>query len=114
MDMCREHFITGFPSIRVFRRAHDDIYIGVSARAEGRVCVVLVEGQEGSFVWVFRRAHIGVSEQGKEGRGRLQQGPCSGSLFPTGSHVGSVLCAAVRTVLCCAVLCTTSSLTCVS
>lgn len=29
--MCREHFITGFPSIRVFRRAHDDIYIGVRA-----------------------------------------------------------------------------------
>jgi hypothetical protein len=25
--MCRSHFITGFPSIRVFRRAHDDIYI---------------------------------------------------------------------------------------
>lgn len=27
VDMCRQHFITGFPSIRVFRRAHDDIYI---------------------------------------------------------------------------------------
>jgi len=27
MDMCRSHYITGFPSIRVFRRAHDDIYI---------------------------------------------------------------------------------------
>ena len=25
--MCRSHYITGFPSIRVFRRAHDDIYI---------------------------------------------------------------------------------------
>ncbi|KAI8472288.1 MAG: protein disulfide isomerase [Monoraphidium minutum] len=26
-EMCRSHFITGFPSIRVFRRGHDDIYI---------------------------------------------------------------------------------------
>jgi hypothetical protein len=27
--LCRAHFITGFPSIRVFRRGHDDIYIQV-------------------------------------------------------------------------------------
>jgi hypothetical protein len=27
VDLCRQHFITAFPSIRVFRRAHDDIYI---------------------------------------------------------------------------------------
>ncbi|GBF88082.1 disulfide-isomerase [Raphidocelis subcapitata] len=27
MELCRGHFITGFPSIRVFRRGHDDIYI---------------------------------------------------------------------------------------
>jgi hypothetical protein len=28
-EMCQTHFITGFPSIRVFRRGHDDIYIQV-------------------------------------------------------------------------------------
>jgi hypothetical protein len=27
MELCRAHYITGFPSIRVFRRGHDDIYI---------------------------------------------------------------------------------------
>eukprot|EP00878_Enallax_costatus_P014939 GHUV01015640.1.p1 GENE.GHUV01015640.1~~GHUV01015640.1.p1 ORF type:complete len:356 (+),score=91.19 GHUV01015640.1:823-1890(+) len=27
IELCKQHFITGFPSIRVFRRAHDDIYI---------------------------------------------------------------------------------------
>uniref|UniRef100_A0A383W9Z7 Thioredoxin domain-containing protein n=1 Tax=Tetradesmus obliquus TaxID=3088 RepID=A0A383W9Z7_TETOB len=27
VDLCRSNFITAFPSIRVFRRAHDDIYI---------------------------------------------------------------------------------------
>jgi hypothetical protein len=27
MELCRTHFITGFPSIRVFRRGHDDIVI---------------------------------------------------------------------------------------
>eukprot|EP00775_Hariotina_reticulata_P009534 gene9534-9698_t len=27
VELCRSHFITGFPSIRVFRRSHDDIYI---------------------------------------------------------------------------------------
>ena len=30
VDLCRSNFITAFPSIRVFRRAHDDIYINVS------------------------------------------------------------------------------------
>jgi hypothetical protein len=30
VDLCRNNFITAFPSIRVFRRAHDDIYINVS------------------------------------------------------------------------------------
>ena len=35
-ELCRAHFITGFPSIRVFRRGHDDIYIQVGgARAWG-------------------------------------------------------------------------------
>jgi hypothetical protein len=29
-DLCRTNFITAFPSIRVFRRAHDDIYVNVS------------------------------------------------------------------------------------
>ncbi|KAG2482258.1 hypothetical protein HYH03_018802 [Edaphochlamys debaryana] len=28
VDLCRQHFIQGFPSIRVFRKGHDDIYIG--------------------------------------------------------------------------------------
>ena len=28
VDVCRQHFIQGFPSIRVFRKGHDDIYIG--------------------------------------------------------------------------------------
>lgn len=28
VNMCRSHFITGFPSIRVFRKGHDDIYMG--------------------------------------------------------------------------------------
>mmetsp|Transcript_19130 Transcript_19130/g.32871 ORF Transcript_19130/g.32871 Transcript_19130/m.32871 type:complete len:478 (+) Transcript_19130:28-1461(+) len=28
VNLCREHFIQGFPSIRVFRKGHDDIYIG--------------------------------------------------------------------------------------
>lgn len=27
VELCRSHFITGFPSIRVFRKGHDDIYI---------------------------------------------------------------------------------------
>ncbi|KXZ55092.1 hypothetical protein GPECTOR_3g247 [Gonium pectorale] len=27
MELCRSHFIQGFPSIRVFRKGHDDIYI---------------------------------------------------------------------------------------
>jgi len=26
--LCREHIIQGFPSIRVFRKGHDDVYIG--------------------------------------------------------------------------------------
>ncbi len=28
MELCRQHYIQGFPSIRVFRKGHDDIYIG--------------------------------------------------------------------------------------
>jgi hypothetical protein len=35
--MCRNHFITGFPSIRVFRRGHDDIYIQVGGPGVGGV-----------------------------------------------------------------------------
>lgn len=27
MDLCRQHQITGFPSIRVYRKGHDDVYI---------------------------------------------------------------------------------------
>lgn len=27
MALCQSHYVTGFPSIRVFRRGHDDIYI---------------------------------------------------------------------------------------
>lgn len=27
MELCKTHVITGFPSIRVFRRGHDDLYI---------------------------------------------------------------------------------------
>ncbi len=34
MDLCRAHFITGFPSIRVFRKGHDDIYVGGSHEHE--------------------------------------------------------------------------------
>ena len=26
-DLCRKHQITGFPSIRVYRKGHDDVYI---------------------------------------------------------------------------------------
>lgn len=28
VQLCREHIIQGFPSIRVFRKGHDDVYIG--------------------------------------------------------------------------------------
>lgn len=27
MDLCRKHQIAGFPSIRVYRKGHDDIYV---------------------------------------------------------------------------------------
>jgi hypothetical protein len=26
--LCRQHIIQGFPSIRVFRKGHDDVYVG--------------------------------------------------------------------------------------
>lgn len=47
-ELCRRHFITGFPSIRVFRRGHDDIYIQVCA-----VWVVWVVGGFGFGVGFF-------------------------------------------------------------
>jgi hypothetical protein len=28
--LCKDHFITAFPSIRVFRKAHDDMIVNVS------------------------------------------------------------------------------------
>ncbi|GIL67187.1 hypothetical protein Vafri_20620 [Volvox africanus] len=34
MELCRDHFIQGFPSIRVFRKGHDDIMIGETRQHE--------------------------------------------------------------------------------
>lgn len=36
VELCRAHFIQGFPSIRVFRKGHDDIYIGGVSWHNGR------------------------------------------------------------------------------
>jgi hypothetical protein len=41
--LCREHFITGFPSIRVFRKAHDDIYVQV--RPDLVTCLTMMPSQ---------------------------------------------------------------------
>lgn len=29
-QLCKDHFVTAFPSIRVFRKAHDDVMVNVS------------------------------------------------------------------------------------
>lgn len=29
-QLCKDHFVTAFPSIRVFRQAHDDVVLNVS------------------------------------------------------------------------------------
>jgi hypothetical protein len=38
VDLCRSHFIQGFPSLRVFRKGHDDIYIAGVSRAMAKLC----------------------------------------------------------------------------
>jgi hypothetical protein len=32
-QLCKDHFVTAFPSIRVFRQAHDDVVLNVSYAA---------------------------------------------------------------------------------
>ena len=32
-QLCKDHFVTAFPSIRVFRKAHDEVNVSVSPAA---------------------------------------------------------------------------------
>lgn len=34
-QLCKDHFVTAFPSIRVFRQAHDDVVVNVSQQSRG-------------------------------------------------------------------------------